>query len=209
MRNPLDQNNISLAKTLLRLRQNIDIHRIIGLNKSSLHDVPLPGAFLGHLQQQCLICIALDMCKVYEPQKRYPLNSIPGILHALEDAEAQPEAEEEAVKFSREYGISYSNRTDSIREAFTQFSSSHAPALEMMKTVRDKYAAHSEYSFSPEALPSHDEFELLWSFGRDFYKCVSRGWIGVHPALFGRHASMSFFRHIESVARKKLIFDFQ
>ena len=208
MRNQLDQKNISLAKTLFHLRQNIDIHRIIGLNKSYLADTPLPSAFLGHLQQQCLICIALDMCKVYEPQKRYPLNSIPGILGALGKAEAPPEFDKEADKFCSKYGVKYCNSPESMQAVFTQFLANHARAIEVMKTVRDKYAAHSEYSFSPDALPSHNEFELLWTFGRDFYECISLGWIGVNPALFSRHASMSFFRHIESVTGKKLRFDF-
>ena len=208
MRNLLDEKNGFLARTLLHLRQNIDLHRIIGINKTALDDANLPGAFLGHLQQQCLICIALDMCKVYEPQKRNSLNSISGILQELEKMEASPEGSKNSVEFYEKYRPKDCVGTKSINEVFVHFTASHAQALTMMKTVRDKYAAHSEYSFLPETLPSHDEFELLWEFGSDFYKCISLGWIGVHPALFGRRASMSFFRHIESVSGKKLRFNF-
>lgn len=209
MRDHLDLRNISLAKTLHRLRQNIDLHRIIGINKSSIDGTTLPHAFIGHIQQQCLMCIVLDMCKAYEPQKGYQLNSIPGIINAIADTEALPEAEHEACHFCTKYGVTYSSPQESFSDTLSHFSRSHKRSLDLMITVRDKYAAHSEYSFSPKMLPSHAEFEELWEFASDFYRCISVGWVGSFPAPFSRHASMSFHRHLEASLGLKLEYQFK
>lgn len=51
--------------------------------------------------------------------------------------------------------------------------------MDCFKTFRDKYAAHSEYGFIIDKLPSYDVMEKLLSFGADFCELVYRQFVGV------------------------------
>lgn len=69
----------------------------------------------------------------------------------------------------------------------------------MLKTVRDKQVAHSEYPVRRRLLPSHAEFEALFRFAYDFYKVVSRVFIGVFPASEARHVEVSLLKLMEAI----------
>ena len=65
----LDERNTQLGYMLKRLRQNIDIDRIIGLNEDTLRESSIGNPFIGYLQEQARCFIALDISKIYEKQK--------------------------------------------------------------------------------------------------------------------------------------------
>ena len=46
-------------------------------------------------------------------------------------------------------------------------------SLDRLNEFRDKVGAHSDSRASIKSLPSHDEFESLYSFAKDFYELVS------------------------------------
>jgi hypothetical protein len=83
----VDFKNTRLASNLLRLRNNIDIHRVIGFNAKELGEESIRTAIshplLTHMQNIALTLICIEISKRYEPEKRYELNSIPGISHSL------------------------------------------------------------------------------------------------------------------------------
>ena len=79
----LDKRNTQLGYMLKRLRQNIDIDRIIGLNVCTLEESSIGNPFIGYLQEQARCFIALDISKIYEKQKHHPLNSINGVISAI------------------------------------------------------------------------------------------------------------------------------
>ena len=54
----LDERNTQLGYMLKRLRQNIDIDRIIGLNEDPLRDSCIGDPFIGYLQEQARCFIA-------------------------------------------------------------------------------------------------------------------------------------------------------
>ena len=81
----LDKRNTQLGYMLKRLRQNIDIDRIIGLNEDTLRKSGIGDPFIGYLQEQARCFIALDISKIYEKQKHHTLNSISGVISAIPD----------------------------------------------------------------------------------------------------------------------------
>ena len=46
-----DKKNIELSRLLYQLREDIDIHRIIGLNVVTLRESEISNALLGYLQK--------------------------------------------------------------------------------------------------------------------------------------------------------------
>ncbi len=74
---PLDKKNIGLAKLLYELRQDLDIYCLISANADKIKGKGIGNAFFGHLQQLALRSIAVNICKIFEEEKGYQLNSIP------------------------------------------------------------------------------------------------------------------------------------
>jgi len=57
----------------------------------------------------------------------------------------------------------------------------HDYDLQRFKTFRDKKVAHAEYPVQDEVdrLPSYHVMEELFTFGADYYKLVSKVFVGV------------------------------
>ena len=89
---PIDFKNIGLAKLLYKLRQHLDVYCLVAVNAGKLNAIS--GNFFGHLRQTEIDAICLSICKIYETERRFPLNSIPGVCQVflLEDAKADDES---------------------------------------------------------------------------------------------------------------------
>ena len=85
----------------------------------------------------------------------------------------------------------------------------HFQSLDRLKKFRDTIGAHSDSKVSMRSLPSHAEFEALWSFARDFYELVSRSINNVGPAQIPRKVGGGLLKLIEAngVASPKFDFD--
>ena len=80
---PVDQKNIGLAKLLYELRQDLDIYCLISVNADKIKERGVGKSFFGHLQQLALGSITLNICKIFEEEKGYELNSIRGVFRHL------------------------------------------------------------------------------------------------------------------------------
>lgn len=189
-----DKKNVALGVMLLQLRHGIDIHRVIGLNHSKFRKRNFPWTFLGYVQQSAIRDVVLGISKIYEFESRSnELNSIPGALRSLKHhtfSESQAKAAQEFARSSGYDGLE-SEALALLKGSFERTSKKHEITLKRLRTFRDKVVAHSEYQFEIETLPSHNEFEALFEFAKEFYRFISRYIVDVHPAYFGRHVGMS------------------
>ena len=108
----LDKRNTQLGYMLKRLRQNIDIDRIIGLNEDTLRESSIGNPFIGYLQEQARCFIALDISKIYEKQKHHPLNSISGVISAIPDHVKTEDKIEHINEFFKDHELQTSKSDD-------------------------------------------------------------------------------------------------
>ena len=206
-----DFKNIALAKLLLQLRGDIDLHRLIGLNLKSLRRSKISNALLGHLQNLAHGSIAICICKMLEESKRNELDSIPAIIESLPPLTISAEKAKKIEEFGSRYGNSCSliEVKSYLRGTLGLFVGMHSRTFERLKKYRDKIGAHSESQVRKDSLPSHAEFEEIYTFAEDFYEVVSRNIINVSPVTFRGHVGKGFFKLMESMGLETLLFDFE
>jgi hypothetical protein len=84
---PIDGRNIGLLKLLYGLRQELDIFCLLSVNATTINQRGVGKNFWEHIQRLAQESIVLKICKVYEEEKTYPLNSIGGVLsHVLTES---------------------------------------------------------------------------------------------------------------------------
>jgi hypothetical protein len=205
-----DAKNYKLIELIVQLRDHIDMHRIIGLNVAALHQTDLSAALLGYLQKSAQEALAMYICKIYESSPRNELNSIPAIIDSIAEA---PLSEAQKPKFS-DFGQRYHNHAEPtearayLKGTFGLVCGLHSRALDRLKEFRDKIGAHSDSKANIRDLPSHAEFEFLYSFAYDFYVLVSDSVTGFGHATFTRSVGRGFMRLAESLGASGLKFDF-
>jgi hypothetical protein len=165
----LDDKNIGLLKNLFWLRQNLDVYCLISVNAASINKIGIGKSFWGFLQKLCIDSIALNICKIYEYEKAYELNSVEGVLKKIIDDQSSALDSSEVDVFLKKYDSP--NGTLSL--CIKRFKQKYEKELERFKIHRDKHVAHSEHGFNPNNLPSYDVMERLFDFGADFYILVS------------------------------------
>jgi hypothetical protein len=205
-----DNKNISLAKLLKQLRNDIDLHRLIGINSKALKKSTISNALLGHIQKLAHASIAICICKIYEDPRRNELDSIPAIIESLPTIELTDENQQMIKEFGMRYGNS-SRLTDIksyLKDTLVLFIGIHSLAFDRLKKYRDKIGAHSESKVNMPYLPSHDEFETFFCFAKDFYDIISGTIINVGPAGIERRVGNGFFRLMKSVGIDEPKIDF-
>jgi len=201
---PMDEKNIGLGKLLYELRQDLDIYCLISVNAGEINKRRIAKSFFEHVQRLARSSIALNICKIFEEQKRgYELNSIPGVLHHLH-AEASTSSDDFKLRdFIRRYhGPSdFESPISALQSTIDGFRDQHKVELDRFKTVRDKRAAHSEYGFADGTLPSYGVMEDFFDFGVDFYGLMHAAFIGVVPYDFktGRKVKVSLKRLLQKL----------
>lgn len=180
----MDDKNIGLLKNLYGLRQVLDIYCLIAANQESINKEGLGEKFFSFLRNSCINLIVLNICKIYEYEKNYELNSIEGVLKHI-NSQHLPILDSSCVyAFINRYGH-VSNESDllsGLSSTFESFKEKYKTELERFKNHRDKHVTHSEYGFKPSNLPSYDVMECMYGFGADFYMLVSRVFVST-PAV--------------------------
>ena len=180
----IDHKNIELAMILFSLRHDLDIHCLIGVNASQLNKHSPGRFFFGHVAMRILESIVLAICKVYEDEKRYELNSIQGVLNSLSHKAPSLKADEKKVRdFISQYGgpSAPTDLLEALQATFDAFRTKYTSELDRFKTARDKLVAHSEFGVPRDSLPSFDTMENLFFFGANFYMVVSNSFVGSGP----------------------------
>jgi hypothetical protein len=206
-----DEKHMQLLKLLAQLRDHIDMHRLIGLNVEALREGPISGALLVYLQKSAHEALAIYICKIFEASTRNDLNSIPGIIASIPAAPVSDRQRRELAAFGKQYGHEDApvDARSYLQDILRQFRAVHADALDRLKEFRDTIGAHSDYHADLTSLPSHAEFEALFSFAEDFYEVVAHSIIGSVPAVIPRTVGSGFMKLIESLGVQAPRFDFE
>jgi len=180
---PMDQKNIGLAKILYGLRQDLDIYCLISANVKKIKERGIGKSFFGHLQLLAFRSITLNICKIFEEEKGYELNSIPGVCHHLITETPTILNDAKLRDFIQKYhGPSdFGSPISELQLTIDGFRDKFKVELDRFKEFRDKYIAHSEYGIAIETLPSYDVMENLFFFGADFYDLISAAFVAVGP----------------------------
>jgi hypothetical protein len=205
-----DEKNIQLLKLLAQLRDHIDMHRIIGLNAAALRESQINGALLGYLQKSAQESSAIYICKIFEASPRNDLNSISGIIDSIPTVPVSEMQGRQLVAFGGKYGHDAipGEARSYLNDTLTLFLTAHCESLARLKKFRDKIGTHSDYRAEINSLPSHAEFETLFSFAKEFYEVVSRSIIESGPAVIPRMVGHGFARLIGSLGVQNPRFDF-
>ena len=212
MRDPkTDEKNIQLLKLLAQLRDHIDIHRIIGLNVGALREGQISDALLGYLQKSAHESLAIYICKIFESSTRNDLNSIPGIIESIPAAPVSDMQGRELAAFGKKYGhdAAPADARSYLKDTLGRFRAAHSESLGRLKEFRDTIGAHSDYHADITSLPSHAEFETLFSFAKEFYEVVSHSITQSGPAVIPRMVGRGFVKLIGSLGVEAPRFDFE
>lgn len=209
---PTDRKNIGLSKLVYALRQELDIYCLIGANVDSLFNKNQSGIgknFFSRLLNLAISSITLSICKIYEEEEKnkkgytkYELNSICGVINHLCKKSPTPLNASKFNDFIQKYNgpSAGGSPMDALTLTFDNFRNEYKDELDRFKTFRDKYAAHSEYGFSPKDLPSFDVKEKLLLFGADFCELVYEQFVwGGIDNLTGRDVKSSLKRLLQEL----------
>lgn len=170
----IDNKNIGLLKKLFWLRQELDVHCLIAVNASSINKKGVGKSFFAFIERSCIDLIALNICKIYDYERQYELNSIEGVLKCISSGKLSAIDPSHIDDFIRKYDSPNKDESlSTLSSCIAGFKKRYQKELERFKTYRDKVVAHSELGFNPNDLPSYDVMERLFSFGADFYMLVS------------------------------------
>ena len=176
----LDNKNIGLAKNLWELRQALDVYCMISANTDSLEKKGAGKPFFAFLQRLCIDMVVLNICKIYEYEKNYELNSIEGVLKHIKRISVSNSTRIKAFIFKNGHDLNEGGSLSELSLAVKIFKHKYQEQLERFKTFRDKRVAHSEYGFNVDSLPSYDVMESLFNFGAEFYKLISTDFVSTN-----------------------------
>jgi hypothetical protein len=205
-----DKKNIELGRLLYQVREDIDVHRIIGLNVVAIRDSQISSALVGYLQKTAQESLALYFCKIFELPDGHSLNSIPGIIGSLPETPLSGDQATAFIAFGRKYGnkMHPSQGKSYLNKTFNQFRKKHSVSLKLLKTFRDTVGAHSGSDSNSKFLPSHHECEKLYTFAFEFYNLVARYVINSGPATIPRLAGSGLVSLMKSMGVQKPKTDF-
>ena len=172
------------------------------------------GAFFGYVQRQAHTDVAVTICKIYEyetPGGSYELNSISGIIRTLERKDLFTSVQIVAVE---RFGTQFGNIEKCVsvfahlKKTYGEFQKQQVDALRRLKDFRDKYAAHAEFGFQIEPLPSHDDFEVLLNFASEFYRMIHDDINNVVPSPIAPHVGTGLIRTLKALGITDPLFDF-
>jgi predicted DNA-binding mobile mystery protein A len=201
VQDPVDATNIGLAKQLYWLRQNLSLYELISVNAGKIKEVGASDALFGLMQNLSLEAIVVTLCKIYEQEQSKDLNSIDGVINALAESGYNDAQRRAAERFSARHGIprTCDHPKDFLRNVLATFVIGKSDVFNSLRRFRNNYAVHSVHGFGLEALPSFDDFEVLYQFGYDFYFLISDTFLGVGPALMTLRVATGFNRLLRQI----------
>ena len=183
MGTPIDQKNIGLLKLLHILRQDLDIYCLISVNADGIKQRDVGSSFFGRIQQLTIESIVINIHKIYEEERKHVLNSIHGVFRLIpKDAlMTLDDVTFKAFILKHNGPLIIDNPISALESTIKRFRKKYRHELDRFEKFRKKKAAHDEFGFTCDSLPSYDVMEKLFFFGADFYELVSRSFIGVMP----------------------------
>jgi len=215
-RTHLDRKNVKLGSLIYRLRQAIDVLRVIGLNVNGAKRIGghiISIKFLWFVRLLTLESIPLTICKIFDREnltKGWKRNSIYGVMARLTKHRYTPIQAKNVERFGRKFGNvnPCSNPTAFLNQTIELFTAAHKDAFVCMRKFRNEHAAHSEFGAKRENLPSIDEFEAIFDFSAEFYKLIGAGILDIGPASFPPDAGMGLWRMLKNLGLTDADFDF-
>ncbi len=187
----VDFKNIGLAKTIFNLRQDLDVYELISANIKELCELVGGKSFFLYAKRSALNSIAIQICKIYEMEKKnrkgeitYELNSIDGVMESITDNLSNEIDKKPIDEFIKMYSNSPKelDLRSGLLSTIKEFKIINKESIKRFKTYRDKIGAHSEHDFELSNLPSYGVMEQLFNFAHDFYRTISDSVVGVCPA---------------------------
>ena len=174
----MDNKNIGLVKNLFRLRQELDVYCLIAANQDSIEKLGIGKNFWRFLRRSCIDLITLNICKIYEYEKQYELNSIEGVLKNITSEQLSALDSSHVNGFIQKYDNPNEDESlSTLSSIVAGFKDKYQNELNRFIIDRDKRVAHSEFGFNSDNLPSYDVMERLFNFGSDFYMLVSAAFV--------------------------------
>jgi len=174
----VDDKNIGLLRNLFWLRQELDVYCLIAVNQDSINKKGVGKNFFVFLRRSCIDLITLNICKIYEYEKQYELNSIEGVLKHITSEQLSALDSSHIDDFIRKYDSSDKDESlSTLSSTVAGFKKKYQNELERFKIYRDKGVAHIEFGFNPNDLPPYDVMERLFNFGSEFYMLVSAAFV--------------------------------
>ena len=166
---------------------------------------------LGYLQKSAHESLALYITKIFEASSRNDLNSIPGIIESIPAVPVTEMQGRRLAAFGSKYGHDAvpADARSYLKDVLARFRHAHSTPLGRLKEFRDTIGAHSDYRANITSLPSHAEFEILFSFATDFYEVVSDSIIGSGPAVIPRAVGHGFVTLVGALGLQHPRFDFE
>ena len=211
----LDERNFDLTRILYNLKQSLDLHKVIGLNAKQIESIGVGKSFFGHVQHLAKESIAINVCKLFEIQRSYPLNSIHGILRFIQDNQISYKSIEPVKNFVQKYGqqIEESNVIQALSLVLNDFVRKHDNDLERFKNFRNKRLAHAENIAVTRNtfLPSPAVIKEFLDFGIDFYSSVHESYMGGGPVQHEheKRVSTSAIRLLEKIGLQDVKKEFE
>ena len=221
-RTHLDRKNVNLAKLVHRLRQDIDVYRIIGINAAAAKRLgadKISGGFFGYVQGLAHESMALTIRKIFDredPKRGFKLNSLSGVMARVEKHRFTLAQAKAVERFCTQYGYAVPEKKPArtLAKTIEAFRRQHAASLERLRKHRNQQVAHSEFVIyrkgakPDKTLPSLNEFEAFFDFAADFYRLVSDGLLGIGPTGFAPHAGTGLIRTLRNLGLSEARFDF-
>jgi hypothetical protein len=186
----LDNKITELQIELYRVKCFLDIYKIIGLNYKEIKAIGWGQSFFWQVQQMSLDSYVLGICKVFEKEKKYELNSLPGIIKAAKEFKPQDERPlMDLVSKHRDLLVQRKENCGSpslagIEKIYKEFYKKYFIEDDRLVKVRDKIVAHPEYIedvMKPKNLPSYDMMEKILFFAIDMHSAISNAFLIVAP----------------------------
>jgi HEPN superfamily AbiU2-like protein len=174
----LDDANIELSKTLMKIHDSLGVYSLICLNASMIKEGRI---FFGVVQQQQVELIAIGFAKVFEREKAYRLNSIPSILLFIEQNDIVP-TDPHAVssylgQWKKEKGGRWINDLRTMLD--TQYSK-YRRDIGSINEARNTHIAHSQAGSPSKDLPSVAVFQDLLGLAFGFHDFINSAFINTH-----------------------------
>jgi hypothetical protein len=144
----------------------------------------------------------MNICKIFEQEKNYSLNSIPAILNLIKNNNINPKYPKYIDEFLSKYDTiqNKGNYIDTLMTICEDFYSKHRVSFKKYDYTRDKVIAHSEYQAQKNSLPSHKIMKEILLFGIDFYYMINRAFLDVGPHPI--HDDKQIFSSLYSLLEK-------
>lgn len=185
IKDKLDDKNIELTKILHVIKQSLDIYKLIGFNVSKIKKKGIGAKFFAMTQRLAIETYVIGICKIYEEEKRYELNSIPGIIQYIQNNNLNPENVHPIAEFAKKYEKKDSQKNDcieKIKDIVNEFRSENDKDFKLCKQFRDKKLVHAEdISELSNTLPAPEVMERLLFFAIDFSSMTLEVFFGGVP----------------------------